>query len=601
MPEFLDVGVELPGLAACLVWYHIAKLAFRRIAIPWSLRRLSPPSPASSFRWLTAILVCGFVLRLGSPGSLGIDHFDEGVYASAGESLFASVPNLSIDPGIIPYGPPLVAIPIAFSDFLLGGASDIAAILPGILFGTAAVFLAWRLSRMAFGDSTALATAALVATSGMEIAFSRSALTESVFAATWLFAMLAGARFLRRPGLAGASLLGISVGLAQLTKYNGGMTGLIVALTAVLEFLLVSRGTPGNSGLFRRRILWGIFAAILAAAIYAPWFLFVEDHGGYRELMRHHGSYVDGPGRWLANARLQLAQGWVFQAQPVALVCCALVLIALRPSSGGPAGPWDFARTLGLVALPNAPLFASLISIRRTWHQCDIAGRMIVVWLLTMLLTTPLYHPYARLWLPGHLASLMLAANFVFSPAVRRESDTKSEAAEPASRIPLVVCLLAFAGLTLLSVDLKSIPGFGRLPTVWSDRTNLRAEIAARVENIRQVTARGQAVHLLLNPAGRRALALELGNRPPGPGRLIVVENLSKWNARNGPIMIDLSLVDPNEARQLSEVSRETEATDDFENGQARSRRGLITTLDLAPGVALGEKLPPTGIVWQDR
>jgi len=541
------------------------------------------------------------VLRLGKPGSLGIDHFDEGVYASAGESLFASIPKLSIDPGIIPYGPPLVAIPIAFCDFLLGGASDIAAILPGILFGTAAVFLAWRLSRMAFGDSAALATAALVATSGMAIAFSRSAMTESVFAATWLFAMLTGARFLRRPGPAGAALLGIGVGLAQLTKYNGGMTGLIVALTAVLDFLIVSRGTPEGAGLFRRRIFWGIFAAGLAAAIYAPWFLFVEDHGGYRDLLRHHGGYVDGPGRWLANARLQLAQGWVFQAQPDAMVCCALALNVLHRSTSATAARREFARVLALVVLPNAPLFAALISIRRTWNQCDVAGRMIVVWLMTMILTTPLYHPYARLWLPGHLASLMLAANFVFGVPVRKESNTKPDSARTAGRMPLVVGLLSFAAVTIWSVNPAAIAGIGPLPTVWSDRTNLRAEIAARVEAIRQVTARGQAVHLLLNPAGRRALALELGNRPPGPGRLIVVENLSKWNAQNGPILIDLSLVDPTEAHKLSEVSHETESTDDFENGLSQSRRGLITTLDLAPGVALGENLPPTGIVWRDR
>lgn len=558
---------------------------------------MSPLSPASRFRWLTALLVGAFALRLGPPGSLGIDHFDEGVYASAGESLFASIPNLSIDPGIIPYGPPMVAVPIAISDFLLGGASDIAAILPGILLGTVAVFLAWRLARLAFGDSAALASAVLLAASGMAIAFSRSALTESVFVVAWLFAMLAGARFLRRPGPSGAILLGIGVGLSQLTKYNGGMTGLIVALTAVLDFLLVSRGTPEGAGLFRRRIFWGIFAAGLAAAIYAPWFLFVEDHGGYRDLMRHHGSYVDGPGRWLANARLQLAQGWVFQAQPVVLVICALALIALRRSIGDSAGSRDFARVLALVVFPNAPLFAALVSIRRTWNQCDVSGRMIVVWLLTMILTTPLYHPYARLWLPGHLASLMLAANFVFGVPVRQESDTTPDSARTAGRMPLVIGLVAFAAITIWSVNPAAITGIGPLPSVWSDRTNLRAEIAARVEEIRQVTARGQAVHLLLNPAGRRALALELGNRPPGPGRLIVVENLSKWNARNGPILIDLSLVDPKEARQLSEVSRETDAKD----ARSLSRRGLITTLDLAPGVALGEKLPPTGIDWRDR
>lgn len=562
---------------------------------------MSPPSPASIRRWLAAILACAFALRLGPPGSIGIDHFDEGVYAAAGESLAASVPNLSIDPGVIAYGPPLVAISIAVFEFLIGGPSDFAAVMPGILFGTLAAFLAWRLARLAFSTTTAIAAAALVATSGMAIAFSRSALTESVFMVTWLFAMLAGARFLNTPGPKGSLLLGLGVGLAQLAKYNGGMTGLIVAITALLDFLIVPRGTPRNFSLFRRRIVWGIVAAGIAAVIYAPWFQFVEAHGGYRALLRHHGGYVDGPGRWVANLRLQLAQGWVLQAQPIAVVCVAAMLIALRRSQGARAMPEELASIAGLAALPNAPLFAGLISTRRVWREGDTTARMIVVWLLTMTLTTPLYHPYARLWIPAHLASLLLAAHGVFGLTVRRHFLASPSGASPSRRFQHALKFVAYAGLTLWSVSPRAGPGMRELPNVWSDRTNLRAEIAGNVEKVRSASARGQAVHLLLNPAGRRALALELAGRPTGPGRLIVVESFEKWNAGNGPILVDLSLVEQGGIRSIIDVSRETGGQTTSGGDADRSRRGLITILDLAPGVALGDRMPATGIVWIDR
>lgn len=560
---------------------------------------MSPPIPDSRVWWMPAILVCAFLLRLGAPGTLGIDHFDEGVYASAGEALFANLPRLSIDPGIVPYGPPLTVVGIALSNFLLGGPSDFAAILPGILGGTLAVYLAFRLTRTIFGQQPAFVAAMLMAVSGMAIAFGRSAMTEAMFIVTWLMAMQAGARFLVRPGFMTATLLGLGVGLAQLTKYNGALTGVIVALTAVVDMIFVSRGTPRDFRSFQLRIQWGIFAAVIAAAVFAPWFLFVEDHGGYRSLMRHHGSYVSGVGRWISNLRLQLAQGWVLQAQMISVIFGAVFSIAVCRVSGQSRSLSSLAKLLGLIVLPNAPVFASACSIPRTWSKGDIARRMVVVWWVTMFLLTPLYHPYARLWLPFYLASLVLSANWVFGIEHQAESRQAGALSSKHTWFAFGVAVLAFVALTSWSVDLAAWGGMRGMPTVWSNRTDLRHEIATHAEKIRQASARGKTVHLLMNPTGRRALAFELGVRPSGPGRLAVVENLGNWQARNGPILIDLSLIGPEDSVLLTGVPRETlEKIVESSVERNRAHRGLITILDMAPGVALGDKLPATGLIW---
>jgi 4-amino-4-deoxy-L-arabinose transferase-like glycosyltransferase len=490
---------------------------------------------------------------------------------------------------------------IAVLNFLFGGASDFDAVVPGIVAGTLAVFVAWRLAQAAFGSEAAIATSIILATSGIAIAFGRSAMTESMFVLMWLLAMLAGARFLTSPGPGRAIMLGIAVGLAQLTKYNGALTGVIVSLTAVADVLIVPRGKPRDLRAFRRRIFWGIFAAIIAAGCYAPWFLFVEDHGGYRELMRHHGGYVTGLSRWIPNLRLQLAQGWVFQRQPLLMVLSLFMLANLRQAISSRKGRLDYAWIACLAVLPNAPAFIAAWSVPRVWSRSNVAGRMIAVWLVTMFLLTPIYHPYARLWLPFALASLMLSANFLFGETVSPEAGRAVGQEFRRVRASTILMIAAYLAITFWTVKPSTIVGGHDLPSVWSDRSNLRKEIGARVDQVQEASNRGRAIHLLLNPAGRRALALELGARPLGQGRFVVVESFGKWRPESGPILVDLSLLTGQEANELPALSRGTSGSAANTQERQSARRGLITLLDLAPGVALGEPLPLMGIEWIDR
>jgi hypothetical protein len=77
------------------------------------------------------IFLAGFLLRLGLPGSIGLDHFDEGIYAFAGEWPFARGGLSALDPSLIPYGPPVTSLQIGISNILLGGPSDFSVFFQG--------------------------------------------------------------------------------------------------------------------------------------------------------------------------------------------------------------------------------------------------------------------------------------------------------------------------------------------------------------------------------------------------------------------------------------------------------------------------------------
>ena len=67
-----------------------------------------PSTPSPTRRELLVVLILtllGACLRISSLGSLGLSHFDEGIYALSG--LWAVSPGgiLALDPGVIPYAP----------------------------------------------------------------------------------------------------------------------------------------------------------------------------------------------------------------------------------------------------------------------------------------------------------------------------------------------------------------------------------------------------------------------------------------------------------------------------------------------------------------
>ncbi len=155
---------------------------------------------------VVALTVIGGLVRLWSLGRVGLNHFDEGVYALAG--LWALSPRglSDLDPSIIAYAPP--GFPVLVGLAYLGlGVADISAILVSVAAGTLTIPVVAWLAERTFGKGAGGAAAALAALSAPHVAFSRMALVDTSFLLAWLVALGQGQRFLERPSPARARRL----------------------------------------------------------------------------------------------------------------------------------------------------------------------------------------------------------------------------------------------------------------------------------------------------------------------------------------------------------------------------------------------------------
>jgi 4-amino-4-deoxy-L-arabinose transferase-like glycosyltransferase len=358
---------------------------------------------------VSALTIVGAGLRLWSLPWLGLVHFDEGIYALAGLWPFSPRGYPAIDPATIAYSPPGFPVLVGLS-YLCLGPSDLSAILVSIFWGAATIPVSGWLAGRTFGRGAGAAAAALAALAGPHVAFSRMALSDASFLFFWLIALGQGQRFLERPGWLRALALGVSVALAQLFKYNGWISGLIVALCAGLgEFAPAAQHPKRRFSIWG----WGLAAAFVAAALYWPYYQFVNAHGGYGALLAHQRGYLGGMSSWLPHLGLQLAASRLLSGGPVWLLAgglaaaLATLFTSIRTAPDRPAG-WRVAVVLlvatGLFAVFDLrwmvpPIYVGLSLAIREKRQC-VALRLLAVGWLTLGVLTPFYHPYARLWLP---------------------------------------------------------------------------------------------------------------------------------------------------------------------------------------------------------
>src|SRR5690242_17123770 len=94
--------------------------------------------PRRELLCVLGLTVLGAGLRFWSFGQLGLTHFDEGVYATAG--LWEQLPRglAAIDPAVIPYAPPGLPVLIGLS-YAVFGVADSSAIFVSLACGTLAI------------------------------------------------------------------------------------------------------------------------------------------------------------------------------------------------------------------------------------------------------------------------------------------------------------------------------------------------------------------------------------------------------------------------------------------------------------------------------
>lgn len=387
--------------------------------------------PSRRTLWtVLALTMVGATLRGWQVGRLGLDHFDEGIYALAGTWAMSPGGLRDLSPTLISYAPPGFVILVGLMYALLGP-SDLAAIAVSQVVGTATIpVIAWVTSRT-FGQGAGVVATALVAFSGPHVAFSRVALTDSLFLIAWLIAVGCGQRFLERPSPGRAILLGLAVGLAQQCKYNGWLTGGIIAATALAG--LIVRRQERLMDRWGRTFGWGLGAAAVSMLIVWPWYRFVEQHGGYGALLRHQRSYLGGFAAWGPNLRTQfeesiaLSGGW-----PLRLTALAAAALALYLDSSPPIptpirhrialGAKALMAVLMLLLFANSPWWIGLGMVPTVVFAREPAPRVLVIAWLVHSILTPFYHPYARLWLPLHALGWMFSGALIASLVRQRRS-----------------------------------------------------------------------------------------------------------------------------------------------------------------------------------
>src|SRR5579864_7146083 len=294
---------------------------------------------------LTAI---GAVLRLWSFWGLGLQHFDEGVYALSGLWILSPHFLAGIDPTVISYAPPGFPILVGLA-YLLFGVADLSAIAVSVLCGLITIPVAGWLGRRTFGPGAGAAAAAFAAVSGEHVALSRMSLTDVPFLLFWLASIGVGARFLEKPGFGRALIFGVLVGLAQNFKYNGWLAGVVVGMVVLIDCIAKRRDAS-------KEIVYGLVAAIVSTIVYTPWFLFVDRHGGYASLLAHHRGYMGGLAEWWPHWKAQMAQSvalagslswgksgflsWGVAAWALAWLACAFARKGRRLVDPGTEGRW---------------------------------------------------------------------------------------------------------------------------------------------------------------------------------------------------------------------------------------------------------------------
>jgi 4-amino-4-deoxy-L-arabinose transferase-like glycosyltransferase len=371
----------------------------------------------AAIRWrielatIVSAMIAGSLARLGGcfavlqGGIGGLDHFDEGIYVSAALSWAAD----GRPPGMLPpYAPPIYPglVALASREF---GPPEFWAVFISWVASAATIFVAGLLGRRWFGPGAGATAAIFAAASGHQAAHAMMALTDATFLLAWMAGLGAVAAWLAKPTMGRAVILGLAAGLAQDVKYSGWL--LLAVATIAVGLRWIAMRTAVRRPSMAESIGGLAVASVVAALIYTPWFLFVERHGGYAGLLRHHSSYVQGWSAWGRNFSAQLAQAQALEQSwsPWGCLAAGIAFIVLSMPATKEGRVRAALQACGLLALfglgkrflPGLSWgFGAILILQAVRADGSRGSRVLAASWALLTLMTPLYHPYTRLWLP---------------------------------------------------------------------------------------------------------------------------------------------------------------------------------------------------------
>jgi len=416
---------------------------------------------------IESLVVAGFFalgvfLRTWHLDREAVEHFDEGIYASV---LWHDATFGSPYPARQFYAPPLLST-LMKAISLVPGTARFAPFLPAVALGSITVLALWWLARSWFGRAAGIFIAAVVSLSDFHIVYSRMALTD-VPCLLWIVsAVHLGTLAVQRQSFRPAIFAGLTCGIGWWTKYTGWLPLAIVVSGTTVWWLWTGRRSvsAGRTA--------AILATMLAVSLatFAPWWWQLQSEGGYSAVAANHVSYLSGFSGWIRNMATQLTfqfrQDGFGGAVSAGLGMMAAGLFrwtsACSTWNSERTNPVDRPSVFLLVRFMAAGLALTILSLsirtpllllcvalagfagmflwpvlRRAWLQSghaaaspatasnrpmigqdrDSAARIdpalglctALSWFSGMLLVTPLYHPYSRLFFPL-LASIWLAS-----------------------------------------------------------------------------------------------------------------------------------------------------------------------------------------------
>lgn len=292
----------------------------------------APDSRLKIARWEWIVLaiatLAGAQLRRLFFNSLTIEHFDEGVYAS---DIWFDADNNFQYPDRHLYAPPLLPELIEWMHIIFGP-TTFAAFGVSCVFGCLTIPLIWWVGRRWFGPQAGLIAALLLATSDLQILYSRRALTEAMFCFWFLLGIYSGWESLHqvlrekiasRRSQLWAIAAGTAIGLCWLTKYNGWLP-LAVLISGSVAFLIMSRSSAAIWKLVAGHL---VLMAVIAGLFFGPYVWSLQEVGGYASVAANHKQYFVGFSGWWNSLVTQLATLGHFESYLSTAGFCTLPVV----------------------------------------------------------------------------------------------------------------------------------------------------------------------------------------------------------------------------------------------------------------------------------
>jgi hypothetical protein len=292
---------------------------------------------------------------------------------------------------------------VGLAYWIAGGASDSAAIAINIVFGAATVLLAGWVGQRWFGRSCGIAAAAFVALSDFNIAFSRMALTDTLFAFLLLLSLALIAVALEKDTMRLVLLAGLAGGAAWNVKYDGYLPAAI-ALAVIVLHAVTKR--EGREKLKRSLLLWGCMAGV-SFLLFLPWVIYTQRNlGGYFGVEAFHQQFYTFD--WFENLKQQLAYQIYFEGLLSRLSPALAFLAVLAADPVRARERWQFVclalaglLIFGLVAGgAGSCVLLAAIGFIPAWRRGDTFGKLLTCGIAALFVLIPCYTPFARLALP---------------------------------------------------------------------------------------------------------------------------------------------------------------------------------------------------------